>query len=225
MINVKFDNKLFDKEMKNITNYAIGFVDGARVAARTELVHQIGIKTKEILELYIDSNARTTPNILHHVYEWYRTGSPEARLFNLDYKAGVGSLSLDATFTQSTSIKNGSKTPFYNKASVMERGISIKISPRNSEVLAFEDGGQDVFTKKPVEINNPGGPQVAGSFEKIFSEFFNNYFSQSFMKISGLDEKIKASSSFVSNIGKAKKSGRPLGYSVGYRWIAGKAGT
>jgi hypothetical protein len=224
MINVKFDNQLFNKEMKNITNYAIGFVDGARVAARTELVHQIGIKTKEILGLYIDASARISPDVLHHVYEWYQTGSPEARLFNLDYRVVSSSLSLDATFTQSTSIKNGSKTPFYNKASIMERGISLRITPRNSEVLVFEDGGKEVFTKNPVEVDNPGGSQVAGVFEKIFLEFFNRYFSQSFMKISGLDQKIKNSSSFVSNIKKAKSGGRSFGYNIGYRWIVGKAG-
>ena len=32
---------------------------------------------------FIDSQARTKPKSLHHVYEWNKTGSPDARLFTL----------------------------------------------------------------------------------------------------------------------------------------------
>jgi hypothetical protein len=223
MIVTRFNSKKFAKEMNNLMEYSVGFLEGAK-RGKIELLNQVGEKTKEILGQYLDSNARVNPELMHHVYEWYLVGSPEARLFNLNYSAAAGSLSVNATFTQSTSIKNGSTTPFYNKAMVMERGISVSISPRNSQALAFEDNGQQVFVKGPVTVNNPGGSQVAGGFEKVFSEFFEKYFTQSFMKASGLDERLRNPIAFVKNFSKGKSLGKSLGNDVGYRWIAGKAG-
>ena len=223
MIKIKFDDKKFMKEMNNLTEYAIGFLEGAK-GGKVELLKEVGEKTKELLGEYIDANARVNPAVLHHVYEWYQTGSPNARLFDLQYSAAAGSLSMNATFTQSTTLKNGSKTPFYNKAAVMERGISVTVSPRSSEVLAFEDNGEQVFTKQPVTIENPGGAQVVNGFERVFSEFFERYFSQSFMRASGLDERIRNTSAFVRHFNQGKKRGKQLGNQVGYRWIAGKEG-
>ena len=106
----------------------------------------------------------------------------------------------------------------------MERGISVVITPRAAEALSFEDGGERVFTKSPVTVKNPGGSQVAGSFERTFSEFFEKYFTQSFMRSSGLDERLRNPSAFVKGFGQGKKRGKSYGTQVGYRWIAGKAG-
>jgi len=223
MIVTKFNSAKFAKEMNSLMEYSAGFLAGVQ-RGKIRLLEEVGEKTKEILGEYLDSNARVNPELLHHVYEWYRTGSPEARLFNLSYHAAAGSLSINSTFTQSTSIKNGSKVPFYNKAAVMERGISVIISPRNAVALSFEDGGQQIFTRNPVTINNPGGSQVAGGFEKVFSEFFEKYFTQSFMRASGLDERLRNPIAFVKNFNKGKRLGKSLGNEIGYRWIAGKAG-
>ena len=223
MIRVNFDTRKFNKEMNNLMEYSIGFLEGAK-RGKVELLKEVGERTKEILGEYLDASARVNPELLHHVYEWYQTGSPEARLFDLEYRAAAGSLSINATFRQSTTIKNGSTTPFYNKASVMERGISVRVVPRSSEVLAFENNGEQVFTKQPVTIDNPGGAQVAGGFERTFSEFFERYFTQSFMKTSGLDERLRNTSAFVRGFGQGKRRGKSYGEQVGYRWIAGKAG-
>lgn len=223
MIAPRINDKQFIKEMNNLMNYSVGFLEGAQ-RGKVELLKEVGIKTKEILEQYLDSSARVSPDLLHHVYEWYQTGSPEARLFDINYHAAAGSLSINATFRQSTTVKNGSKVPFYNKAIVMERGISVTVAPRSSEVLAFEDNGEQVFTRQPVTIENPGGKQVAGSFEKVFREFFERYFTQSFMITSGLDQRIRNTSAFVRGFGRGKSLGKSYGNQVGYRWIAGKAG-
>lgn len=220
---VVYNDAQFKKEMRNLTEYAVGFLEGVQ-RGKVELLKEVGIRTKELLEQYLDSSARVNPSLLHHVYEWYQTGSPEARLFDIQYHAAAGSLSVNATFTQSTTIKKGSKVPFYNKASVMERGISVTVSPRNSEALAFEDNGQEVFIKGPVTIDNPGGSQVAGGFERTFSEFFQKYFTQSFMRSSGLDQRLRNTTSFVRNFNRGKSLGKSLGNQVGYRWIAGKDG-
>jgi hypothetical protein len=223
MIITRFNSSQFAKEMNNLMEYSVGFLEGAK-RGKFKLLEEVGEKTKEILGQYLDSNARANPDLLHHVYEWYLTGSPEGRLFDIRYSAAAGSLSINATFTQSTSIKNGSKVPFYNKAMVMERGISVTISPKNANALSFEIDGEQVFTKAPVTIETPGGSQVAGGFEQIFSEFFEKYFTQSFMRSSGLEERLRNPVSFVQNFGRGKKLGKAFGNDTGYRWIAGKAG-
>jgi hypothetical protein len=223
MISVKFDTKQFSKDMKNLTEYAVGFLDGAK-RGKVELLKDVGERTKEILYQYIDASARVDQASLHHVYEWYQTGSPEARLFDLQYSAAAGSLSMNATFTQSRSIKNGSNVPFYNKAAIMERGISVVVRPRVAQALRFEEDGQEVFTKSPVLIQNPGGSSVAGSFNRVFSEFFERYFTQSFMEVSGLADRIRNTSAFVKNFNRGRTGGKSLGNEVGYRWAAGKEG-
>jgi hypothetical protein len=223
MITVKFDQKQFQKDMNNLTEYAVGFFEGVQ-RGKVELLKEVGERAREILYEYIDSVARVNPSSLHHVYEWYQTGSPEARLFDLQYSAAAGSLSMNATFTQSRSVKNGSTTPFYNKAAVMERGISVVIQPRAAKALRFIDDGQEVFTKSPVLVTNPGGQAVAGGFDRTFSEFFERYFTQSFMEVSGLAARIRNTSAFVRNFNRGKTGGRQLGNEVGYRWAAGKEG-
>lgn len=221
MITVNFNTVELFKDFENITGFASGFLDGAQ-KGKKELIEQIGRSTKEILEDFIDSNARMNPDLLHHVYEWYLTGSPQARLFDISYSSSAGGLSVNATFSQSRSLKSGSDKPFYNKAIVMEKGISLTITPKNSKVLAFEENGEQVFTKGPVVVQNPGGPQVAGSFERVFRQFFNSYYSQSFLRISGIENRIGNTTAFVNGIRKSKSLGRLQGESVGYRWITGK---
>jgi hypothetical protein len=223
MIKIKFDDKQFRKDMKNLTEYAVGFLEGVQ-RGKVELLKDVGKRASEILYEYIDAAARVNPSSLHHVYEWYQTGSPEARLFDISYSAAAGSLSMNATFTQSRSVKNGSNVPFYNKAAIMERGISVVIRPRNVQALSFVDNGEEVFTKGPVVVNSPGGEAVAGGFDKIFSEFFERYFTQSFMEVSGLADRIRNTRAFVRSFNRGRTGGKGLGNEVGYRWAAGKEG-
>jgi hypothetical protein len=224
MIGVRFNSTDFAKTFKDITDFSEGFLHGAKLA-KTELLEQIGKATREMLQDFIDSNARINPDMLHHVYEWYLTGSPNARLFDIKYSSSRGGLSIDATFSQSKSVKYGSKKPFYNKAVVMEKGIAITIVPRNAKVLAFEENGQTVFTKGPVVVENPGGAQVAGSFQKVFDQFFNSYYSQSFMRTSGLESRIGNTTTFVNGIRRGKMLGKQSGIEVGRNWLVGKDGT
>ena len=223
MIDLKFNTNQFAKEMDNIAEYAIGFLEGAQLG-RSELMYAIGESTREILEEYIDASARVAPDLLHHVYEWYMTGSPQARLFEIVARSNAREITFDANFRQSSSIKSGGKKPFYNKATVMERGIPLTIRPRESKVLAFEDDGEQVFTRGPVVVQDPGGPMVQGSFERTFNSFFDNYFSQSFLRISGLEDRMDRTNIFVRNMSKGKAMGKSAGKDVGYRWITGKGG-
>jgi hypothetical protein len=218
-LKIVFNSKAFKKDMNNILNYSAGFLDGIQLGKK-ELFQSLGKNTIELLKEFVDSNARIDPQALHHVYEWNQTGSPEARLFDIEYTVSNLGLSMKSTFSQSISVRSGSNVPFYNKASMMEYGIGVTIAPRSSGVLAFEDNGEQVFTKNPVYVSNPGGDDVQGSYERTFDNFFKNYFSQSFLRSSGFGKYLSNPSVYKKDLQKGKRSGRSQGVATGYRWIA-----
>ena len=221
MINLKFNSRAFEKEMNSVFDYAAGFMEGAQ-AGKQELLRTIGDKTVEILNEYIDSNARVNQTALHHIYEWYQTGSPNARLFDIDYFTSGGGLTVRSNFRQSTSVQNGSTTPFYDKARLMEQGLPVVIRPRRAQTLVFEQDGETVFTKQPVTVSNPGGESVQGAFKQVIDTFFNTYWTQSFLKSSGIADILNNPIAFKQNLPRAKAGGRAKGYDVGYRWISAK---
>jgi hypothetical protein len=162
--------------------------------------------------------------MLHHVYEWNQTGSPAARLYDIDYTvSGIG-LSIKSTFRQSTSIKEGSTVPFYNKARIIEDGIPVVIKPKNSPVLAFDDNGEQVFTRNPIVVENPGGTEAQGGFNRIFDSFFNNYFTQAFLRSSGVMKYLTNPIAYKKNLSAGKRGGRAVGISTGYAWVANIGG-
>jgi hypothetical protein len=216
---VIMNDVMFKKEMKNIIDYSIGFLDGIQ-AGKTKFLNNVGIMTRELLEQYIDSNARVNPKALHHIYEWYKVGSPDARLYEINYTISNLGLSFVSTLKQSTSIKDGSSVPFYNKAKIMEEGTPVTIRPTRSNVLVFEDGGETIFTKGEVVIQSPGGVETTGAFEKAVDTFFNRYFTQAFLKTSGLYEYLNNPKVYKQNLAAGKSMGRSKGLQVGYRWIA-----
>ena len=221
MIAMKFDSKQFKKDMDNIINYSIGFVDGVS-SGKNAFLNSIGPEIVELASQYIDSNANVSPATLHHVYEWYQTGSPDARLFDIDYTVSNLGLSFISKFKQSNTIKNGSREPFRDKARIMENGISVTIKPKNVDVLRFEINGDVVYTKRPVVVDNPGGATQDG-FAKAFDAFFGRYFTQSFLRSSGLSDYFDNPIVYKINLQKGKRMGRSQGLSTGYRWVANAA--
>jgi hypothetical protein len=219
MIKLKINTKGLTKDLNNMMEYSIGFLQGAE-AGKKLFFQNLGASTVEVLKQFIDSMARTSPETLHHIYEWNQTGSPEARLFDINYVVTGAGLSLNSTFRQSTTIKSGSSTPFYDKARIMEDGISVQIRPKKATVLAFEVNGEPVFTANEVNVNNPGGPEVQGSYERAFDLFINQYFSQAFLNSSGIIGKLKDLSVYKRNLKNgARSGGRQYGHNLGYKWI------
>lgn len=218
MIGVRFDTKAFSKDLKNAMDYSIGFLEGAKIG-KTLFLKGLGDNLSEVLKQYIDSNARANPEMLHHVYEWHKTGGPEARLFDIVYTVSNLGLSFKSTFSQSKSIQNGATEPFYNKAYIMENGIPVTIKPKKSNVLVFESNGETVVTPNPVTVSDPGGSSVEGGFEKIFDSFFTKYFTQAFFVSSGVKLKLENPSIFKKNFAGAKTGGRAKGIQTGQRWI------
>lgn len=215
---VSLNSKKFEKQMNNLIDYSIGFLDGAKFGKQM-FFDSLGKGVIESLALYIDSSARSNPSALHHIYEWYQTGSPAARLFDLNYTALSSGLSVNSTFKQSHTVQKNSTVPFYNKARVMENGITVKIKPKKSGVLAFEVGGETVFTKKEVVVQNPGGQNVVGSFQKTFDEFFKFYFTQAFLRSSGLIDYLENPKIYKTNVKDGVRNGRSKGVSTGFKWI------
>lgn len=213
------NTKNFEKTMNNVVNYSLGFLDGVHSGKKTFL-NNIGKGTIQVLGQYIDSEARANREAMHHVYEWYQTGSPAGRLFDLTYTVSNVGLSVNSNFRQSRTLSEDGTVPFYNKAKIMENGIPVTIKPKRV-ALRFYEGQGEVFTRRPVTIRNPGGPAVEGSFERVFDEFMNIYFTQGFLRASGIFNYIKNPKIFKKNFAAgAKNGGRRLGQNTGFKWIA-----
>jgi hypothetical protein len=219
MIGVKFDDRAFMSEMNNIVEYAAGFLEGARSGKR-KFLDNVGAGAVEELKQFIDVNARMDPTALHHVYEWSQTGGSEGRLFDIHHTVSNLGLSLKSEFLQSQSVRAGSKEPFTDKASIMESGMTVTISPKNSSVLAFDVDGETVFTPNDITVENPGGDAVQGSYERVFDLFMNKYFSQAFLLASGISSRIQNPIAFKNDLKAGSRGGRSVGVSTGFRWIA-----
>jgi len=219
MMNLKVNTKKFTQDMNNIVQYSFGFIEGIQQGKKI-FFNNLGTNTSDMLNKYIDSSARTNPQALHHIYEWYQVGSPEARLYDIKYTVSNLGLSFMTNFKQSTSIKNGSNIPFYDKARIMEDGISVTITPKKSPVLVFEKDGETVFTKNSVTVDNPGGNATKGSFENIIDSFFTRYFTQAFLRSSGISKYLENPIVYKKDIASGKKRGKSKGISTGYKWIA-----
>ena len=218
MIGVKFNARTFQKEMKNIIEYSTGFLDGVQIGKK-EFLNNLGPEITELASQFIDSNARLDYQSLHHIYEWSRVGDPSARLFDINFTVSNLGLSFTSNFRQSQSIKDGSRVPFYNKAAIMEAGTPVTIAPVSGETLRFEVGGEVVYTKKPVVVQNPGG-NTEGQFTNVWDMFFGRYFTQAFLRSSGLAKYLENPEVYKKNLSAGKKGGRQTGLSVGSRWIA-----
>jgi hypothetical protein len=218
-MDIIFDYKNFFKDMENLVNYSTGFFEGAK-AGKKNLVENFAYSAIDALKQYIDSNARVNPAMLSHMYEWYQTGSPEARLFTLRCETSNSGARIISGFRQSSSIKNGSNVPFYDKARIMEEGVPVTIYPTKSPVLEFEIDGQPIFTKGPITVTDPGGPDAQGGYEKIFNEFFNSYFTQAYIRSSGIFSHLEHPVEFKKNLASGIRGGTSVGFKTGYEWIS-----
>lgn len=222
MISAHINDTQFFKDMNNIMGYAQGFLEGTKSGEQLFL-QSIARNGIEIFREFVDQQARIDPQMYHHIYEWYQVGSPEARLFDVEYVTYENGLTFNGNLRQSTSVSAGSTTPFYDKARIMEKGIPVVIKPKKSNVLRFNNGTEDVFVSGQIVVEHPGGNQVAGSFEHIFRIFFTEHFKQSVLEITGIRQYLMNPIDFKTNFGSAKTQGKAKGVQVGYNWIT-KAG-
>lgn len=149
---------------------------------------------------YIDAKARASTKSLHHVYEWGKTGDKEARLFKLKKLPSDGlSLKINYELLDSTSFvpseTSNHRHVFVKKASVMENGKPVVISPRSSERLVFETNGYMVYMPKgqSVTVNKPGGVATKNSFLSAYKYFFTGQLVNMSIKNSGFQRLFNSS--------------------------------
>jgi hypothetical protein len=156
---------------------------------------------------YIDAKARIAPKSLHHVYEWQKTGEKESRIFQLN-KLSQDNLSfrIGYSFNMSKSLvptnKGKHRHVFANKASVMEAGVPIVISPRSAERLVFDTGGYTVFMPKgaSVTVRRPGGTRSKDSFKTAYKHFFTGDLVNQSIKKSGFQRLFNSSITKAMNL-------------------------
>lgn len=181
LISVKVDSKNLVAKLDRSIDYSQGFLEGVQMEKITFMRFLAGF-VREALYKYIDSRARVNPDALHHVYEPNQVGSEGGRLYKFNVIPTINRIMFTGEFLPSKVPPENSSDPFVNKATVMENGISITITPRNSDVLVFEDDGELVFTRNAIIIEHPGGDAVAGSFGRVVDEFFNQYMTNALLR-------------------------------------------
>lgn len=149
---------------------------------------------------YVDAKARSNPSSLHHVYEWNKTGTLDARLFKLNMKGADGiSFKISTELLPSKSLvptkKGKHRHVFVNKASLIESGKPVVIKPRYSERLVFEINGETVFMPKgqSVTVNRPGGKKATNQFNLAASHFFSGNLVKLSIQKSGFQRIFNAS--------------------------------
>jgi hypothetical protein len=90
--------------------------------------------------------------------------------------------------------------------------------PKEASVLSFNVDGEQVFTKKPIVVDNPGGANVQGGFERAIKTFFDSYFTQAFLLTSGVLEHLNNPKAYKNNALAGSRQGKALGFKVGYQW-------
>jgi hypothetical protein len=211
MSNVQFNASDFSSKMNNLNLYSKGFLNGINMS-RQKFNLQLGEYSLEVLNKFIDSKARMSPESLHHIYEWDQVGNPGARLFDINTSATQTNIIFYGNFLLSKSVSEGSSEPFVQKAKIMENSIMIEISPKSSNVLVFETNGETVFTTDSIYIANPGGDNVAGSFGRVIEEFFENYYTNTVLLQSGIFQNLSSPIEYSKSFNAGVKGG---GFSIG----------
>ena len=172
--------------------------------------------------LFIDSQARTKPKSLHHVYEWNKTGQTAGRLFKLNRMDSIGlsfkinyDLKLSKSSVPTKNRKQKSRYVFANKAAVMEKGMPITIRPKSAERLVFEIDGEVVFMPKgkSVTVRSPGGRASTNQFNLAYSRYFSGPMVSHSIKASGFQNifgsKFEKAMRVPSSISKVRYSFSP----------------
>ena len=216
LLSAKFDTSNLNNILNNSVQYSFGFLDGIQ-QQRLSFNRFLGGYTAEALNKYIDAKARSNPYALHHVYEPNATGNEGARLFKFEVVATLSTISFLGSFLPSSVASDTASEPFIDKANIMENGISVVVSPKNSDVLVFEDDGETVFTTESIYIEHPGGDAVAGSFGRTVDDFFTNYFTNALL--APLLKDLSTAEEFVQDFSAGTRGGRPVGVRAGRRYF------
>jgi hypothetical protein len=223
-IKIRVDAKEFEKVMRNVIEYTDGFV--RETEAKTDYIaSKLGKSSVAEFYRYLDSLAAVNPDLLHHVYEWGAVGNPAARLYELTSQANKSSALIIANFLESYTVSDTSNEPLIEKAKIMEEGIPLVINNVNAKALFFEIGGEEIFAVGPIYIPNPGGGQTRGQFKLQFQEFYNNYFSQVYLRAIRFYDHFKNPKAYYEGFGAGSRAGgKSAGKASALKWILSMPG-
>lgn len=196
--------------LNNVVAYSDGFIKETK-AKEGFVTNKLASTSIDSFYNYLDVLSRTNPGILHHVYEWGQVGDPSSRLVELKKVVGGTKASIDANFIPSTSVPEGASEPFWNKAEVMEEGITVTINEVDAKALFFQVGGEEFFRMGPIVIENPGGEEVRGSFVRAFEEFYNVYFDQVYLRSIRFYDHFRTAPGYAKNFSSAIRSSNAYG--------------
>lgn len=225
MYNIKFDSKEAMKILNNVVEYSQGFIQETE-AKESYVTNKLANSSIEPFYDYMDVLARTNPGMLHHVYEWGQVGNPQARLVELKKAIGTNSGVITSEFLISSSVPEGGSEPFWNKAEIMEEGITVVINEVEAQALFFEINGEEFFRLGPIVIDNPGGEEVRGSFVRTFEDFYNVYFDEVYLRAIRFYDYFKTSPGFENNFSSAVKSKNAysMGRKTALSWVLNSPG-
>jgi hypothetical protein len=151
---------------------------------------------------YVNAVARGNSKSMMHLYEWGQVGVTSGRLFDLSIPAasrGKANFSMKVEFRPSKKLvplTEAQATPgpsgkvvkkqhiFFNKAMVMEYGMTVVIRPKNTKYMAFDNPPGALQTKsgltfssRPVVVNYAMRPS-AGALNTTIKTFFSGYGAQ-----------------------------------------------
>lgn len=220
MITARIDGKKASKVLNNIVAYTNGYVKESK-AKQPYIANKMADLSIEGFYQYLDNLARVHPGMLHHVYEWGQVGNPDARLFKLKKVMSGGNARVLADFLKSESTQGDSNTPFYDKANVMEDGVTVIINEVDAQALFFEIDGEEFFRLGPIVVANPGGPEVRGSFKKAFEEFYNVYFDDVYLRSIKFYQQLESLTEYYNNFGSAAMSSNAsgMGRKTALSWV------
>lgn len=127
---------------------------------------------KNYFNVYLDARARSNPLSYHHVYEFNKTGDKDSRLFQINITNAGESAVISYSFTAAKE-PNDFGYEFPQKASVMEKGEPITITPKKNKYLKYQLSDGRFITSEKSIVQNPGGKDVQNSFGSTFSKFMN----------------------------------------------------
>ena len=210
MVSVKIDGKKATKMLNNLVEYTNGFIKETQAQESTIISRLSKVSINAFYE-YLDQLARVNPGMLHHVYEWGMVGDPESRLYELKRTLTKKTATIDANFLQSQIPSPTSDQVFYDKATIMEEGITVVVNEVNAEALFFEIDGVEYFRSGPIVIENPGGPNVRGAFVEQFEEFYNTYFDRIYLSAIRFYQYFMDAKPYEQNFSVAMQSNNPNG--------------
>lgn len=220
MLSTRIDSKLAMKTLSNMVKYTDGYIRETK-AQEPYVANKMAQMSINSFYDYLDGLARMHPGMLHHVYEWGDVGNPAARLFELKKTMGGGQVYVMADFLQSREPATTTGDVFYDKATVMEEGLTVVIEEQEASAIFFEIDGQEFFRAGPIVVENPGGEAVRGSFVAAFEEFYSVYFDKVYLESIRFYDSLRKQHEYEAGFAAAVKGGNAFaaGRSTALAWL------